>query len=173
MPISVNPQTFVITVPKTELDLDSGTLYTLDTNKFRLALKDWEDNEGGIIFPKTHDHNTEVTVAGTTFARTVEILPPYSITFEDGQYTVILEGSNNNIFDVAEGILNQNQVQVIPTNSAGLIVSIQGSGVSAQDKLDIADAVWDELVAEHTINASTADILNKIKQLASLIPGTV
>lgn len=36
-----------------------------------------------------------------------------------------LEGSNNNIWDVENGILNQNQVQVIPTNSAGLIV---GSG---------------------------------------------
>jgi hypothetical protein len=173
MAISVNPQTFVITIPKIDLDLDSGTLYTFDTNAFRLALKDWEDDSEGITFPKTHDHNTEVTVAGTTFARTIEILPPYSVTFEDGQYTVILEKSNNNIFDVASGILNQNQVQVIPTNSAGLIVSVVGSGVTAQDKLDIADAVWDEDITGHTTTDSTADILAKIKRLASLIPGTV
>jgi hypothetical protein len=94
----------------------------MDTDQFRKDLKAWEANlTGGSYLLKTHLHNTEVTVAGTTFARAVEIIAPYSVEFEDGQYTIILEGSNNNIFDVASGILVQNQVQVIPTNSAGLI----------------------------------------------------
>lgn len=173
MSISVDPLTFIITIPKIDLTLDSGTLYTYDTNAFRLELKNWEDNEGGIIFLKTHLHNTEVTVAGTTYARSIEILPPYSITFEDGQYSVILQGSNNNIFDIASGILNQNQVQVIPTNSAGLIVTVQGSGVTEQDKLDIADRVWDEMMLSHTLSGSSAEILKAIKKVTNLIPGLV
>lgn len=162
MAISVDPQTFIITIPQSDLTLVSGTIYELDTDWFRLALKTWEwdgNNQlGGISFLKTHTHNTTVTVAGTTYARTIEILPPYSVEFEDGQYTVILIGSNNNIFDVAAGILVQNQVQVIPTNAAGLIQISTGSGVTEQDKLDIADRVWDENLSTHsaTDSASTA-----------------
>ena len=110
-------------VPKADLTLDSGTLYTLDTDTFRGWLKDWEDSEEGMPQLKTHTHNTEYTVAGDTYARSIIILSPYTITFEDGQYSLILTGSNNNIWSVADGILNQNQVQVIPTNAAGLIKS--------------------------------------------------
>lgn len=123
---TVDPVTYVISIPKSSLTLVSGTLYALDTNTFRLALKAWEASEEGVIHPKTHDHNTEVTVVGVTYARTIVILPPYSVEFEDDQYTVILTGSNNNIFDVANGILVQNQVQVIPTNAAGLITTVAG-----------------------------------------------
>jgi len=142
MAISINPLTHVIHIPKSDLTLVSGTLYTHDTNAFRLELKSWEDSGEGIVQLKTHLHSTEVTVAGTTYARAVIILPPYSIEYEDGQYSVILQGSNNNIFDIASGILVQNQVQVIPTNAAGLIVVTQGSGVTEQDKIDIANKVW-------------------------------
>lgn len=115
--------TNIINVELSDLTLVSGTLYTFDTNSFRLTLKDIEDNELGQAFPATHNHNTEVVVAGTTFARSIEILPPYSVQFPDQQISVQLIGSNNNIFDVESGILVQNQAQVIPSNSAGLIVS--------------------------------------------------
>lgn len=140
MTISVDPLTHTIHIPQSYLTLVSGTLYTMDTDQFRLDLKSWEDSEEGMPQLKTHDHNTEVTIAGVTYARSIKILAPYSITFENGQYSVRLEGSNNNIWDIGGGILNQNQVQVIPTNAAGLIVS--GSGVTQQDKTDIANAVW-------------------------------
>jgi len=101
-----------------------------------------EDDPDYMPFPKTHLHNTEVTVAGITYARTVEILPPYSVEFENGSYSVRLEGANNNVFDVEAGILVQNTVQVIPTNSAGLQVVVQGSGVTQQDKDDIVTSVY-------------------------------
>lgn len=122
--------TFIINVPKADLTLVSGTLYDLDTEVFRQALKDLEDDEAGIAFPDTHNRNAPVTVAGITYAQTLEVLSPYSVQFEDGTYTVRLIGSNNNIFDVENGILVQNTVSVIPTNSAGLIISVQGSGLS-------------------------------------------
>ena len=122
MAISITYATLVIYVPKTYLTLESGTIYTLDSDVLRLDLKDLEDDEEGIAHPDTHRHNPEVTIAGVTYAKTIEIINGYSIEFEDGQYTVIIEGSNNNFHDVLNGILVQNQVQVIPTNSAGLIV---------------------------------------------------
>lgn len=152
MAVSINWPTGVISVPQADLTLVSGTIYSMDTDQFRLDLKALEASVDGMGFLKTHIHNTEVTVAGTTFARALEILLPYSVEFEDGQYTVILQGSNNNIFDVASGILVQNQVQIISTNSAGLISTVSGSGVTAQDKIDIVTGVWNTVI-ENSITA--------------------
>lgn len=138
MPISITWGTRVINIPKNYLTLISGTLYELDTEQFRLDLKALEDDEEGQPFPDTHRHATEVTVAGITFARIIEIINNYSITFEDGQYSVRLVGSNNNFFDVENGILNQNQVQVIPGNSAGLIVHESGvSGLTPEESTQL------------------------------------
>ncbi|KPK55001.1 MAG: hypothetical protein AMS22_05095 [Thiotrichales bacterium SG8_50] len=123
MALSVDYSTKIISVPKADLTLISGTLYELDTDQFRLDLAALQDDEEGIPFPSMFRHNTEVTVAGATYARTIEIINGYSVEFEDGQYSVRLAGSNNNIFDVENGILVQNQVQVIAQNSAGLVVT--------------------------------------------------
>ncbi len=122
--------TNVIFVPQADLTLVSGSLYQLDVNAFRLALKDLEDDLQGMPFPRTHNHNTEAVLGGLTFARQVEIIAPYSVEFEDGAYSVQLTGANNNIFDIQSGILVQNQVQVIPNNSAGST----SPGFTAEDR---------------------------------------
>lgn len=142
MAITVNWNTKVISIPQDDLSFISGTLYEADTNSIRLQLKDIEATEG-MPFDDTHVHNTEVSVAGTTFARTLEIVNGYSVQFTpDIQYTVRLSGSNNNLFDVEGGVLIQNQVQVISQNSSGLVrVSVEKE-LSEQDKLDIAELVW-------------------------------
>jgi len=116
MAISIDWTTKIISVPQSFLTLISGSLYELDTNNFRLALKDIEDDEG-IPFLDTHRHNTVVNLGGIGYARTIEIINGYTVTFEDGQYAVNLVGSNNNIADVT----NINQVSIRPNNSAGLI----------------------------------------------------
>lgn len=167
--LSVDLITHIISVPKADLTLISGTLYEHDTNAFRLELKSWEDSEEGITQPKTHNHNTAVTVAGTTYARAIVMLPPYSVCYENGQYTVILKGSNNNIFDVANGCLVQNEVQIIPTNSAGLIQVTSGSGVTAQDKTDIINGVWDEALDTHIIEGSSGQLLTTAENLIGII----
>lgn len=145
--------TYKIQVPQSYLTLISGTLYELDTDTFRLDLKALEASEDGMPFPKTHDHNTEYTVAGVTYARSIEILAPYSVEFEDGAYSVRLTGSNNNIFDIQNGILVQNQVQVIPTNSAGLV---NGGSPAA-----IANAVWSLDLAPYTTDGQAGEQLKK------------
>lgn len=134
MTISINWTTKIITVPKADLTPVSGTLYDLDVDWFRLQLKNIEDGEEGINFPDTHRHSTAVTVAGVTYARTVEIINGYKVQFEDGMYTVRLIGANNNIFDVENGVLFQNGVSVIPTNSAGLQIVSVGSGLSPTEQ---------------------------------------
>jgi hypothetical protein len=69
-----------------------------------------------MAWPRTHRHNTTVEVGGVILARVVEILSPYVIQFEDGQYAVNLTGANSNIGDRVV----VNQVSVRSSNSAGL-----------------------------------------------------
>lgn len=123
MAITTDWSTLTFSVPQADLTLISGTLYELDTETvFRQGINAIMASEEGIVFEDSITHNTEVTVAGTTFARTIEVINGYSLTFTpDSQWTVRLAGSNNNLFDVENGILNQNQVQVISQNSAGLV----------------------------------------------------
>lgn len=120
MAISINWATKVITVPKADMTLITLTPYEireLDIDAFRLELKALEESEIGMIFPRTHNHNTAVSLGGVTLARVVEIINGYTITFENGTYIVNLANANSNILDVA----NYNNVQIRANNSAGLI----------------------------------------------------
>jgi len=126
MAITIDWDTKVISVPQADLTPIEGTLYELDVDAFRLELKALEDTEEGMNFPDTHRHNTEVVIAGATYARTVEIINGYTVTFENGSYRVRLAGANNNILDVA----NLNSVSIAPQNSAGLIVT-EGAATNA------------------------------------------
>jgi hypothetical protein len=121
MAITVNPLTDVIYVPKADLTLiqASPEVRELDLDWFRLELRDWEDSEEAMPRPKTHNHVTETTLAGLTYARIVEILSPYTVEFEDAQYTVNCVGANHNISDVKVA----NQVSLIINNAAGLITN--------------------------------------------------
>lgn len=152
MTISVNWATKVITIQQVDLTLVSAGLYSLDVNAFRLALKNLEDDLDGMVFQDTHSHNTEVTISGVTLARVFQIINGYTVTFQDTgtPYTVRCVGANHNIGDVK----NVNQVSLIIGNSAGLIATVSGSGVTAQDKTDIVTAVRTNLTPELTkINA--------------------
>jgi hypothetical protein len=135
MAISVDPITGEITIPKADLSLiqASPEIRGLDVDAFRLELKDWEASADGRPWPDTHVHNTQVLLAGTTFARTVEIIDPYFVTIEDGQYAVEASGANHNIADV----LTVNQVSFRTFNSGGLIVNPVQSGLTAGESADL------------------------------------
>ena len=135
MAISVDWPNRVINVPQADLTLLSGTSYTLDIDWFRLQLKDLEDEPEGILWPDTHVHTPPVTLSGSTYARFVEIINGYTVTFEDGNYGVALQGANNNIVDV----LNRNQVGVIANNSAGLTEPVTPTDIWSYDLGAITD----------------------------------
>lgn len=164
--MEIDRTTNIIKVLKTDsfMTLISGTLYECDTDAFRLALKAVEDDEEGIVFGDTHEHFTSYTVSGITYSRKFEIISPYSIEFEDGQYSVRLVGSNTNLFDVAAGILVQNQVQVISQNSVG------GIDVTLLPT-DTADAVWNHNVAD-SFTAKVSLIEKILRNRMSLDPDT-
>lgn len=156
----MNWDTQVVTVPQADLTSLGGGVYKLDVDTFRLALKDLEDSEVGMAFPATHRHNTEVTLSGVTYARTVEMINGYTVSFENTgtPYMVSCVGANHNLGDVTNF---DGGVSLLIGNSAGLIVKTVGSGVTAQDKLDIAQATWERalesgLTAEELVRIMTA-----------------
>ena len=138
---SINWATKVITIPQADLSLVSGNLYELDVDAFRLDLKNIEDDVEGMVFPATHRHNTQVVLAGVTYARTFEIINGYTVTFQDtgNPYTVRCVGANHNLADVVNYV---SEVSLIVGNSAGLQTVVSGSGVTQQDKDDIVGGVW-------------------------------
>ena len=111
MDVNIDWATKVITVPKAELDLvqlSPREIYNMSLNSFRLALKDKEDDQEGMTFLDTHTHNTEVLLGGIVYARVLEMINGYTITFEDGIYAVNLIGANSNVGDN----VNVNQVSI-------------------------------------------------------------
>lgn len=140
--------------------------WTLDTLAFWADLKALEAAETGIVFGDLQAHNSSYSVAGTTYADAIqlqcEIAFYNAVPNED--WTVVLEGSNNDIFDVANGIYvpskGTGHITVVPGNSAGLVVieSLQAADVQAKlDALIAAEALTQEqLEAERTTVKSVA-----------------
>ena len=160
MAISIDWGTKVINVPMSAMatvQVSPIIIMELNLNTFRLKLKDLEDDEDGMPFPNTHNHNTEVNVGGLILARVIEIINGYTVTFEDGQYAVNLIGANSNVGDV----INVNQVSVRSFNSAGMISS---------PAIEYASAVWNELQAGHLAAGSFGEIVDSINDKTGLIP---
>ena len=164
MAITINYGTKIITVPQADLTPLGGSLYELNANDFRNVLKNLEDDESGIAFLPTLRHATQSTLSGVTYARQVEIINGYTISFQNTgtPYTVKVAGANHNIGDVTNF---DGGMSLIIGNAAGLVVS--GSGVTEQDKLDIADRTWDEIASEHLVAGSLGKFMNDIRQIGS------
>lgn len=145
MAISIDWGSRVITVPQADTTLVSGSLRELDVEYFRLALKDIEDSEDGMSFPDTHRRNAPVTLAGTAYAQTFEIINGYTVTFEPtgSPWTCRIVGGNHNIGDVK----NVNHVSLIIGNSAGLI-AVSTSGSTGPTAAEIAAEVRAALAIE-------------------------
>lgn len=140
-------------------------VYALDIDVFRLALKDKEDSIEGMVFESTHTHNTEVPLGNLVLSRVVQLINGYTVTFEDGQYAVDLVGANSNIGDK----VNLNQVSVRSYNSGGLITVTSGSGVTPQDVLDIATAVWKQPTTNSDAGTFGEFITKRVLSLAKYI----
>ena len=126
-----NPAQYVINVPRADMTLVSSSpteIRQLDIDDFWQALADIQDDPEGMAFPTAYINTAPLPVAGVTLARVVEILDPYVIEFEDGQYNVNIVGGNSNISDVTI----KNQVGLNTANSAGLQVVTSGSGLSPE-----------------------------------------
>lgn len=154
--------TKIIYVPQSYLTPIGNDSYQLDTYAFHIDLRLIESNVDGAVFIPTHNHNTEVSLGGVIYARVIEFINDYTITFEDvgTPYRVILLGSNNNIMDVT----NINNVSIASSNSSGLIVH----NTSGSSELDPA-LVWNYLLTTNMIPGSTGDKLKQVLTTANYL----
>jgi len=132
MAISINWVSGVVYIPKSymnQIQTVPVPAYELDVDQMRLDIIDLKDNPDGRPWPKTHIHETESTLSGILYSRKIKYLPPYTFTFEDDQYLVVLIGGNNNISDRK----NFNQVSLTTNNSAGKQVIQTGSGLTTEE----------------------------------------
>lgn len=172
MAISVDWTTKIISVPKADMTLVQSSPFEvreLDSDVFRLALRNLEDDAEGMPYLPTHNHVAPISVGGVTLARVIEIINDYTVTFENGTYAVNITGANSNIGDR----VNLNTVQVRSANSAGLIQIVSGSGLSTEqdqrltdietrvnalpDAPDIADAVWEADIVNYITSGTMGE----------------
>jgi len=157
MSLSINWATSTITIPIADLSLVSSNVYTYDTSNFHTQVGLLQDSEQGITYDDIISYNSPYSVVGVTYAPKIELINGFKVQFEDGLYSVTLTGSNNNLFDIGSGKLVRNNVQVIPTNSAGLQTVATGSGVTSQDVTAIANAVDNILLDDFANVSATVD----------------
>lgn len=114
-------------------------IYQLDLNALHQGMRNLEDDEEGIWADVTHDYASPTTLSGVTYARLVEIINSYTITFlPDSAWVVQVTGGNSNVGDR----VNPNNVSVQVANSAGLqdAEALQAGAFGGQVALDVTSS---------------------------------
>jgi hypothetical protein len=114
-------------------------IYQFDINTFHQGMRNLEDDEEGIWADVTHDYASPTTLSGVTYARLVEIINDYTITFlPDSAWVVQVTGGNSNVGDR----VNPNNVSVQVANSAGLqdAEALQAGAFGGHVALDITSS---------------------------------
>jgi len=158
MALSVDWSEKIVFIPKDYLIYSGGSLYILDTEQFRLDIHLIMQSEEGIVNDDIINHNTVVIIDGVPYARSIEIINDYTITFEDGQYRVKLIGSNNNILTVT----NLNQVSVASGNSAGLVDNSFGQNSVGTD-VNVVSVGGTSVTSPNDLKADIVEIANEVE----------
>lgn len=105
--------TKIITVPKTELTLVSGTHYTITVDYWWQLLREANYDAEGMVFDTMYN-----SIAPTSSTpRIVEVVNGYTVQFENGLYSVEFINGNTNFRDVEI----KNTVSVGTNNTTGFI----------------------------------------------------
>lgn len=162
MAIDVDWVTGLIIIPKADMLIvqSSPEIRELDVEVFHQDLRAIHASVQGAPYPRTHNHNGEVVLSGITYARAVEIITPYTVEFEDGQYAVRTIGANHNILDVKVA----NQVSLLTQNSAGLVRVLTAADIWAALAVDNIDS--------NTMGELLDDAATKAAQAAALAGGS-
>jgi len=164
---AVPPYKALILIPQDydHLTLVAGSApngsWELDTMAFWQDLKDLEESEVGMSFNNLQTHNLQYTIAGTIYADAVamqcEIAFYNAVPNED--WTVVLSGSNNDLFDVEGGVYvptkGTGHLALVSTNSAGLVVT-STSGLTAAESATLL-----QIEADVTLLLAAQDLTNE------------
>ena len=149
---SVTP--FLITVPKSDLTLESGTRYKLTVDEFWILLRDFTDEQTTMAQPKLY---SRIPATSSTPSITTIDLAYYAIEFEDGLYSVNIISGNTNIREAEV----KNQVSVNTNNTTGFIdptyleYSTFGGGVSVNALSEITGTAYPKGTPSQPVNNFT------------------
>jgi hypothetical protein len=165
MAISINYSTNEILVPKADTIFDEFDPITgrekrrLNVDLFWKALGDIQDDPEGAWAPTAYINTPPQDLGSFVLGRSVIILAPYFVTFEDGMYAVEIFNGNSNI----QARTTVNAVQTSSANTGGLVQVTSGSGVLPADITAIAAAVWNKLSADHVAVGSIGKLLDTVQ----------
>jgi len=158
MPIVLERQTLIphlikVTSPTTEVTVQELTN----------TIKHWEADLLNLDMAKIIDTVGKANLGGGfTTAITLTLSADWQIQFWDGVGVGIVSGGNviGGYGDKPIKPTGGNDTIKLLQTVGGVIVAV-GSGVTEQDKLDIADKILDEALSEHLIEGSIGDMIKK------------
>ena len=168
MAISLTPSTKIINITS---PTDTVTIQELVN-----AIRDWEDELENMSYAKVIDAVGKADLGSSVYtAITMTLSDTWQIQFWNGVTVGIVK--DGNIVGGVGGMplkLTGGPDTLIINNQVGGVITVTGSGVTEQDKLDIADRVWDEDITGHTTIDSTADYVTKIlEDTGTTVPGLI
>lgn len=104
------------------------------------SIREEEASERGITYDRILDASGKETLkSGVTTGITASLRSTWAINFEAGAYQATIDGGN--LSDALLRIVNTGSPQVLVLASTAASIVATGSGVTAQDKVDIANQV--------------------------------
>lgn len=164
-----NYYTQIIDVTSPQVEVEIQQLL----NAIRVA----EFDNIGLAYPKIADASGKESLGGGVVTGiTLYLYPNWQIRFWEGNYTATVRGGNilGGLNDQPIAYTPGVQVQIIQSASSTLVYGTGGLTVEEHDKLmtgldiTIPDAVWDELLAGHTISGSAGQQLSAARRKATL-----
>jgi hypothetical protein len=115
----------------------------------------------GIAYGKVANATGKDSLGGAASTGiTLTLLDNWQLKFWDGSYTATISGGNLIVGPGGDPVAYTAGVQVVIIQSAASTLVVTGSGVLPSDISDIADAVWDEVLADHLDVGSTGEALD-------------
>jgi hypothetical protein len=103
-----------------------------------------EASETGITFDQIGSASGKESLgSGVSVGITAELLDDWQLKFWSGSYTATISGGNLVGGIAGDPVAYTAGVQVVIIQSAASTMVVTGSGVTEQDKLDIAEDVWE------------------------------
>ncbi len=142
-----------------------NSIDSLTAQEITNAIRDTEEELRAMTFSKVADITGKADLGGSVETGiVVELLDGWKIasdkssgTFVVQDGTVVETTAGTNIFDTNANVTLINLAQV------GGVLVVSGSGVTAGDKTDIIEGVWDEARSSHKSSGSFGDHVRRIK----------
>lgn len=109
------------------------------------AIRTEEASERGIANDQILDATGKADIGGGVLTGiTAALRSSWKLNFTAGAYQAVVDGGN--LADGLNRVNNTGSPQVLLRMSVATTLAVSGSGVTAQDKQDIIDGVWDKVL---------------------------